>query len=65
MYCGRNGSTGDYWWWLASPSAYDAGYVCLVGGSGAGCLSINDYSYAYGLCPLVSLKSSFQLEIEQ
>ncbi len=36
MYCGRNGSTGDYWWWLASPSAYDAGYVCLVGGSGAG-----------------------------
>ncbi len=65
MYCGRNGSTGNYWWWLASPSAYDAGYVCLVGGSGAGCLSINDYSYAYGLCPLVSLKSSFQLEIEQ
>ena len=64
MYCGKNGSTGSYWWWLASPSAYGSNYVCRVGGGNAA-LNGNDYSYAYGVCPLVSLKSSFQLEIEQ
>ena len=30
MYCGKNGSTGDYYWWLASPSACDYAYVCCV-----------------------------------
>ncbi len=64
MYCGRNGSTGNYWWWLASPSALDSAYVCFVYGNYAN-LHFNYYSSTYGVCPLVSLKSSFQLEIEQ
>ena len=64
MYCGKNGSKGDYWWWLASPSANASNYVCLVYGYGA-YLSNNNYGSTLGVCPLVSLKSSFQLEIEQ
>ena len=64
MYCGRNGSKGDYLWWLASPSASYSDYVCNVNGSYAR-LNSNDYSITIGVCPLVSLKSSFQLEIEQ
>ena len=64
MYCGKNGSTGNYWWWLASPSANDSDYVCCVYGSYAD-LDRNYYSTTGGVCPLVSLKSSFQLEIEQ
>ena len=64
MYCGRNGSTGNYWWWLASPSAYGSTLVCYVYGYSA-TLNYYHYSYARGVCPLVSLKSSFQLEIEQ
>ena len=64
MYCGKNGSKGDYWWWLASPSASYSDYVCNVNGSYAR-LNSNDYSITIGICPLVSLKSSFQLEIEQ
>ena len=64
MYCGKNGSKGSYWWWLASPSAGNSNYVCIVSGNGA-YLDSNDYSNASGVCPLVSLKSSFQLEIEQ
>ena len=31
----KNGSTGSYYWWLASPSACDYAYVCYVNGSGA------------------------------
>ena len=27
MYCGKNGSTGSYNWWLASPSANSSSYV--------------------------------------
>ena len=64
MYCGKNGSTGSYYWWLASPSANDSNYVCGVYGNVA-FLGISDCSDTNGLCPLVSLKSSFQLEIEQ
>ena len=64
MYCGKNGSTGSYYWWLASPSASNSGYVCGVYGSDAS-LYYGNYSNTYGVCPLVSLKSSFQLEIEQ
>ena len=64
MYCGKNGSTGSYYWWLASPSAGGSDYVCAVSGYYA-FLSTNHYSSTYGVCPLVSLKSSFQLEIEQ
>ena len=65
MYCGKNGSTGSYYWWLASPLAGDVYYImCAVDGYGA---SLGQLSYANdnGICPLVSLKSSFQLEIEQ
>ena len=60
MYCGK----GDYWWWLASPSAIDPYNVCGVSGDYAA-LYLYVNSRAVGVCPLVSLKSSFQLEIEQ
>ncbi len=63
MYCGRNGSKGDYWWWLASPSSVDdSGGVCGVDGGGAG-LNCDYYSLTLGVCPLVSLKSDFEIEI--
>ena len=64
MYCGKNGSKGSYWWWIASPSVYDSSSVCNVYGNDA-YLYRNYYSGTNGVCPLVSLKSSFQLEIEQ
>ena len=64
MYCGKNGSKGSYYWWLASPSADYSGRVCLVNG-GSAFLDGDNYSNTLGVCPLVSLKSSFQLEIEQ
>ena len=64
MYCGRKGSKGDYWWWLASPSASTSSYVCGVDSDGAA-LGDGGCSNSLGVCPLVSLKSSFQLEIEQ
>ena len=64
MYCGKNGSKGSYYWWLASPSAYTSDGVCRVNGYDAD-LNYNYYSDTCGVCPLVSLKSSFQLEIEQ
>ena len=50
--------------WLASPSADYFSNVCAVGGNDAD-LGYNNCSNASGVCPLVSLKSSFQLEIEQ
>ena len=67
MYCGKNGSKGSYYWWLASPSANDSYYVCSVDGNYAGNANLDrdDYRATCGVCPLVSLKSSFQLEIEQ
>ena len=67
MYCGKNGSKGSYYWWLASPSANDSYYVCSVDGNydGNANLDRDDYRATCGVCPLVSLKSSFQLEIEQ
>ena len=65
MYCGKNGSTGGYYWWLASPLAGDVYYImCAVDGYGAS-LGQLSYDNDNGICPLVSLKSSFQLEIEQ
>ena len=64
MYCGKNGSPDECHWWLASPSAGDEWGVCYVDGSSAN-LDYYYYSDTIGACPLVSLKSSFQLEIEQ
>ncbi len=63
MYCGKNGSKTGYWW-LASPSANYSSSVCLVYGDYA---RLNYYycNYDYGLCPLVSLKSSFTVQIYQ
>ena len=65
MYCGKNGSTGRYYWWLASPSAYDSDFVCLVRGSNDTLNGDDLGSGVFGVCPLVSLKSDFKLEIEQ
>ena len=61
MYCGK---TENCYRWLASPSAYDYEYVCLAGG-GSASLGSDHYGLTYGICPLISLKPDFQLEIEQ
>ena len=62
MYLCNQSAKGNYWWWLASPSADNAVYVCSVGGNGATLL--RDYvSTTCGVCPAVSLKSGVQLEI--
>ena len=50
------------WWWLASPSSSGSNRVCTVYGSG---LNDGDSSSAYGLGPLVSLPSTFTVEVEQ
>ena len=50
------------YWWLASPSSYSSNYVCSVNSSN---LSNNYYYYAYGVGPLVSLPSTFTVEVEQ
>ena len=63
MYCGKNGSKTGYWW-LASPSAYASDCVCSVYGSNARLYYSRYYNYT-GLCPLVSLKSSFTVQIDQ
>ena len=63
MYCEQGGAKGSYWWWLASPSAYDSNYVCFVYGDNAN-LGTSSDSYGRGVCPLVSLKSGVQLTIE-
>ena len=64
MYCGKSGSKGNYYGWLASPSSGDSNRVCSVNGLGAG-LSGGDYSLLNGVAPLVSLKSGIQVEIEE
>ena len=64
MYCGKNGSEGEYYWWLASPSAISSNFVCCVYGNYAA-LYDGGHGSSGGVCPLVSLRSSFQLEIEQ
>ena len=35
MYCKRNDSYLEYYWWLASPSAYNSDRVCRVYGGNA------------------------------
>ncbi len=62
MYCGKDGSTGNYNWWLASPSASNSYYACYVNGNYA-YLYNDSYGATHGVCPLVSLKSNFEIEI--
>jgi len=50
------------WWWLASPSSYGSYYVCFVTNSGLGS---GNYNNTGGLGPLVSLPSTFTVEVEQ
>ena len=61
MYCGKDENKGDYWWWLASPSAGGSNRVCFVGGRRADLG--NDCNDGYGVCPLVSLKSTNQITL--
>ena len=63
MYCGKNGNKGNYIWWLASPSADYSNCVCNVRGDSA-YLYRDNAGHTNGLCPLVSLKSNFQPQIE-
>ena len=68
MYCGKQvnnaGTKGEYYLWLASPSARDSDLVCIVHGSYAD-LDYGDYSATLGFCPLVSLKSNFTPQISE
>ena len=50
------------YWWLASPSSGNSDIACSVNSSN---LSNNYYYYAYGVGPLVSLPSTFTVEVEQ
>ena len=53
--------SGTYWW-LASPSSDYYQRVCYVFNSALG---NNNYDYAYGVGPVVSLPSTFTVEVEQ
>ena len=50
------------WWWLASPSSDSSNYVCIADYSSLGS---SYYLGTYGLGPLVSLPSTFTVEVEQ
>ncbi|MCI8273380.1 MAG: hypothetical protein HFJ55_04790 [Clostridia bacterium] len=63
MYCGKDGVKGTYYWWLASPSSFITNNMCYVHGQSA-FLSSNNYSNICGICPIVSLKRDFTIEIE-
>ena len=52
------------YWWLASPSSYASDRVCTVYGRNAN-LNLNGYSNTNGVGPLVSLPSTFTVEVEQ
>ena len=62
MYLCNQSAKGEYYWWLASPSASGADGVCRVYGGGA-LLIDGNVSTTRGVCPAVSLKSGVQLEI--
>ena len=62
MYCGQNGTETGFYWWLASPSVYSSDHVCMVDCFGA-CLNGGNYGNRDVVSPLVSLKSSVQLEL--
>ena len=51
-------------WWLASPSSSGSGIVCSVNGNYAYLYGIH-YGDADGVGPLVSLPSTFTVEVEQ
>ena len=52
------------WWWLASPSSYFSDFVCHVNGYDA-ILSNYYYYNTNGVGSLVSLPSTFTVEVEQ
>ena len=64
MYAGKNGSKGEYYWWLASPSSYASYNVCGVRGDNA-FLGGGYYSLTFGVGPLVSLKSGIPVQVEE
>ena len=56
-------TTASGYWWLASPSVYHEGVVCLVD------CDIRRFNrgadnYPYGVCPLVCLKSGVVLQVQ-
>ena len=53
--------SGTYWW-LASPSAFGPNFLCCVNGYGAN-LNLSDNTLGIG--PLISIPSTFQIEVEQ
>ena len=63
MYAGKNGSKEKYWWWTASPIAYENN-LCHVNGYN-GHLYNNAYNVEDGFEPLVALKPAIRIEIEE
>jgi len=57
-------SKSGTWWWLASPSSYASNCMCYVYGYSA-YLDYYTYADAHGVGPLVSLPSTFTVEVEQ
>ena len=47
-------TSGDYYWWLASPSSHNGNLVLNVGGGSAYVYS-STYNSTYGVCPVVPL----------
>ena len=64
MYAGRNGSTGNYYWWLASPSSYTSNAMCCVNGFSA-TLNTTYYGSGDGVGILVSLRSGIPVQVEE
>ncbi|MCI8273857.1 MAG: hypothetical protein HFJ55_07255 [Clostridia bacterium] len=64
MYCGMNGEKANNRWWIASPSSNNDFSICCVDGSKA-ILSNESYGVINGMCPLVSLKHDFVIQIEK
>ena len=67
MYCGKTtngiGSKTSHWW-ISSPSTYFSDSICVLSGDYAG-LYYDGYNLEGGICPLVSLKSSFTVQVNQ
>lgn len=68
MYCGKNGSKGSYYTWLASPSSYAGNRLCCILGDAYGLTywasQYNSYTgNTRGISPIISLKSGVLPEI--
>ena len=54
----------NQYYWLASPTAFDSGYVLIVTYFNGGITGTGDFSDTNAFCPLVSLKSTVSLQLQ-